>query len=85
MLTRRKPRCQPEYANHVHTARSTCRCPTRSPLPHLLYPVRALAAHVQPWRVLLQRLGQVEVEGGLNCNESRAPSVQRGQLLCYLR
>ena len=57
-----------------------CPCPT-----HLLHKLGALAAHVQPRRPLLQRLGQLQVQCRLDCNDSRASSLCRGKFLRHLR
>ena len=59
--------------------------PTRPPMPHLLEAPSTHAAHVQPRRWLLQCCRQVQPQGGLSDNESRAPSLCGGKLLIYLR
>ena len=55
------------------------------PPSHLLHILGALAAHVQPRRCLLQRLGQVQAQRWLDCNDGRPPSLCRGKVLRHLR
>ena len=53
------------------------------PLPtaHLLQLLCTRTAQVQPRGLLLQRLGQIEAQGGLHCYFHRAPCLFRSQLL----